>query len=309
MSETIQFMAGAGQTGTSGLLPSSRSDAQDGQGLAAQPFTDPENKRTGRSNQATINEAPHTEQFRVQQGVTNCRAAPQIGSPYACGIRTQSNPKALDALTGKISSAYGSDSARGFEASLEQLSKASPCLLEKTAFELTRKWGDRRICSLGGAGEGSRTGEAREDVSFRIESGAMATHDGLIAAGAAATMFDVCPDDDSSSLLLSPAGPKTPSSEQDGEPPAEPGTGFRRRATARLRSLQVGEEENQIDIASNQAVSFYCSSTAQEPAFVEPGLEKGDALSQNARSRNSQAVPKPLSRSQADSKWRSGARK
>ena len=35
MSETIQFMAGAGQTGTSGLLPSYRSDVQDGQGPPA----------------------------------------------------------------------------------------------------------------------------------------------------------------------------------------------------------------------------------------------------------------------------------
>ena len=61
MSETVQFMAGAGQTGTSCLLPSSRSDAQDGQSLSVLPFTDPENKQTGRSNQTTIKRTPHTE--------------------------------------------------------------------------------------------------------------------------------------------------------------------------------------------------------------------------------------------------------
>ena len=103
--------------------------------------------------------------------------------------------------------------------------------------------------------------------------------------------------------MPSPDLRRTPDGEQEGEA----GSGVRRRATERLRSLKVGEEENQIDIGSNQAVAFYFDSTGLVEGPAEQNPTRSGTSYQKACSRNSLAASGPLSRTQANAERRQGA--
>ena len=178
---------------------------------------------------------------------------------------------------------------------MEQLSKASPCFYEKTTFELTKKWSARGIHDLNRTGEESSNAEAKNDLSFMDKNMVVEAHDGRIAVGMTPTMFDV--HSNGSPRMLSPDLRKESVSEENSEVQNEPGSNHRRRATERLLSLQVGSEENQIDIGSNQSVSFYFdNNTAHVPVASSPN--KIETFKQQAATtRNSVVVQKPLSRS------------
>ena len=206
-----------------------------------------------------------------------------------------------------VSGAQGYDSVRGIETSLDQLSKASPCLKDKTAFELTKKWSVHGIRNLNRTGEDSSSEEKRNELSFMDQNIAIAqTYDGQDVADIAPTMFDIRSMEDSQ-CMASPDLRKKPIDNQTSEVQAVPDSCMRQRATEQLLSLKVGQEENQIDIGtSTQSVSFYynvssSSTQALEPA--EPHVIKPETLKQKVMiSRNIQAVQKPLSRSMVDVK-------
>ena len=86
---------------------------------------------------------------------------------------------------------------------------------------------------------------------------AVQTYDDQVANDIAPTMFDIHSIGDSQ-CMLSPDIRRKPVDEEISEVLVVPDSCMRRRATERLRSLKVGQEENQIDIGtSTQSVSFY----------------------------------------------------
>ena len=147
MSETIQFMVGAGQTVTSGVLPSYRSDAQESQLIGNNHhLQDPEVKTSQRSYHPLANYA-HVQQLRVKKKVENYKVQPHLEShSQECQIQIYQDPRALDTETSNQTSAKGGcDSQGGIDASIEKLSKASKYYEKQSSFELTSKWNPKEI--------------------------------------------------------------------------------------------------------------------------------------------------------------------